>query len=77
MRLRRAEEKGRPLQEYLQGGGSLARMAKETYLSMDDVVLNLMQLEAEIERSTMSAAEAALVLCNPLQDAREEEGEER
>ena len=76
LRLRRAEEKGKPLQDYLLGGGSLARMASETYLSMEDVVLNLMQLEAEVERSTLSATEAALILCQPPGGELEDEEEE-
>ena len=63
---------------YLRGGGSLAKLAEATFLSLEQVVLQLISLEEEVGQVVQDAAEVTALagISTPLLLSEDEEEEE-
>ena len=69
------QREGRELCRYLRGGGSLVKLAEATYLSMEQVVLQLLLLEEEVGQVVSDAAEVSALagISTPMVMLEEEE----
>ena len=86
VRLRREQARQAPpvlrerleLCRYLRGGGSLVKLAEATFLSMEQVVLQLLLLEEEVGQVVSDAAEVSALagISTPMVMSEEEEEEE-